>query len=85
MRRVSVPGWPPCPSGRGGGSACGVLRTDPFPALRYAAVTALVALVGVNVLTLSLTPPRDAVSRMTNEAPALIVQREDQPVRRAHQ
>jgi hypothetical protein len=50
----------------------------PAPALRYAMVTALVALVGINVLTLSLIPERDAVSRMTNEAP-VIVQREDQP------
>lgn len=54
----------------------GLFEQTPSPALRYAAVTALVALVGVNVLTLSLSPSRDTMSLMTNETPVLAQQAE---------
>lgn len=56
----------------------GWFEQTPSPALRYAMVTALVALVGINVLTLSLIPEREAVSLLTNEAPTL-VQRDAPP------
>lgn len=65
------PGW--------GQRLWGLFEQTPSPALRYAAVTALVALVGVNVLTLSLTPPREAMSSMTNETPALAQQQAEAP------
>jgi len=52
----------------------GLFEQTPAPALRYAAVTALVALVGVNVLTLSLSPSGETANLLTNEAPVMAQQ-----------
>ena len=58
----------------------GLFEQTPAPALRYAAVTALVALVGVNVLTLSLAPSREGAALLTNEAPVVAQRDQGLPV-----
>ena len=49
----------------------GLFEQTPSPALRYSMVTALVALVGLNVLTLTLQPDQATLPAVTNDAPAL--------------
>ena len=49
----------------------GLFEQAPAPALRYGLLTALVALVGLNVLNQSLSPNRATLPALTNQAPAL--------------
>ena len=49
----------------------GLFEQTPAPALRYAMVTALVALLGINVLTLSLLPDQAPLATITNDSPAV--------------